>query len=129
MIFYLFIDKVDAKLFKCIEFENFKTSNIQDTNEVDFLHGGVNQGVIAHVNEVSEQTTKDVLDDGRDSNSDSSQVLGLVDPLSADLVLGIDEAVIENFTCVSKMEYIVDYFAGIKILGRSHLSHACKLHS
>ena len=82
---HLFVDKVDAKLFKCVEFENLEASNIQDTNEVDFLHGRINQGIITHVHQITEKTSKYVLDDGGKTNSDCIQVLGLVDPLSSNL--------------------------------------------
>ena len=82
---YLFIDKVDAKLLKSVELENLETSNIQNTNEVDLLHGGINQGVITHVNKVSEESSENVLDDGGQTNRDSIQVLGLVDPFSSNL--------------------------------------------
>ena len=82
---HLFVDKVDAKLFKCIELENLEASNIQDTNEVDFLHGRINQGIITHVHQITEETSIDVLDDGGKTNSDRIQVLGLIDPLSSNL--------------------------------------------
>ena len=91
ILFYLFIDKVDTELFKGVELKDFKASNIQDTNKVDFLHGWVNQGGVTHVHKVTEETTKDILDDGGCSNSDSSQVLGLVDPLSTNLAFSIND--------------------------------------
>ena len=59
----LFIDKVDTELLKSIELKDLKASNVQDTNEVDFLHGGVNEGAVAHVHQVSEETSKHILDD------------------------------------------------------------------
>ena len=82
---HLFVDKVDAKLFKCVEFKNLKTNNIQDTNEVDFFHGGINKCVVTHVHKVSEETAKDILDDWANSNIDSIYILGLVNPFSSNL--------------------------------------------
>ena len=67
---YLFIDKVDTKLFKSVELKNLEASNIQDTDEIDFLHCRINQGAITHVNKISEKSSKDVLDDGRKTDSD-----------------------------------------------------------
>ena len=33
----LFITKVDANLFECVKFENFKSSDVEDADEVHFL--------------------------------------------------------------------------------------------
>ena len=82
---YLFIDKVDAELFKSVELKNLEASNIQHSNEIDLLHRGINQSVVTHVHKVTEESSKDVLDDGRKTNSDSIQVLSLVDPFSSNL--------------------------------------------
>ena len=38
------IDKVDADLFECVEFENFESSNVQHADEGDLLHCGVDPG-------------------------------------------------------------------------------------
>ena len=81
----LLVTKIDTNLFEGIELKDFEASNIQDTNEVDFLHGRINQGIITHVHQITEETSKDVLDDGGKTNSDRIQVLGLVDPLSSNL--------------------------------------------
>ena len=33
----LFITKIDANLFECVKFENFKSSDVEDADEVHFL--------------------------------------------------------------------------------------------
>ena len=33
----LFITKVDANLFECVKFEDFKSSDVEDADEVHFL--------------------------------------------------------------------------------------------
>ena len=33
----LLITKVDANLFECVKFENFKSSDVEDADEVHFL--------------------------------------------------------------------------------------------
>ena len=81
----LFVDKVDHQLLQGVELKDLESSNVQNTNEVYFLHGGVNQSVVTHVNKVAEETTKDILDDGVDSGCYNSDVLGLGHPFSADL--------------------------------------------
>ena len=123
----LFIDKVDTKLLESVELENLEAGNIQYTNEVDFLHGWVNQGSVTHVHKVTEETTKDILDDGGSSDSDGSQVLSLVDPLSSDLVLGVDEAIVEDLTTLSELENVIADFTSSQGLGRGDFSDSGKL--
>ena len=82
---YLFIDKVDAKLFKSVELENLKTGNIEDTDEVDFLHGWVKESAVTHVHQVAEEATKDILDDRSTSDGNSVQILGFVHPFGTNL--------------------------------------------
>ena len=40
----LLIDKVDANLFECVEFEDFESSDVEHANEGDLLHCGVDPG-------------------------------------------------------------------------------------
>merc|ERR1719394_740179 len=51
----LLITKVDTNLLKSVKLKDLKTSNIQDTNEVDLLHGGINQGSVTEVNKPKEE--------------------------------------------------------------------------
>ena len=81
----LFIDKVNAKLFKCVELKDLKPSNIQHTDEVNFLHGGVHKSCVTHVYKVSEETTKAILDDGSGADHYRVHILGLVHPFCANL--------------------------------------------
>merc|ERR1719422_1780545 len=55
----LLIDVVDTDLLKGVEFEDLKTSNIQDTNVVDLLHAWVNQSLITLLNNKSEGSLVD----------------------------------------------------------------------
>ena len=52
----LLVTKVDTDLFKGVKFEDLKTSNIQNSNEIDFLHGWINQGAVTQVNQPHEQS-------------------------------------------------------------------------
>ena len=45
----LLIDVVDADLFKAIVVEDLKTSDVEDTDVGDLLHGGVAQGLVTLV--------------------------------------------------------------------------------
>ena len=42
----LLIDKVDANLFECVEFEDFESGDVEHANEGDLLHCGVDPGKI-----------------------------------------------------------------------------------
>ena len=123
----LLVDKVDAKLLKSVEFENLETGNIQHTNKVDLLHGGVNEGSVTHVHQVSEETTVDVLDDGGGADSNGSQILCLVDPLCSDLVLGVDKGIIESLARLGELEDLINQFSSLKILGRGDLTNTGEL--
>lgn len=81
----LLIHEVDTKLLKCIKLKYLKSSNVKHTDKVDFLHAGVDKGAVTHVDEVSEETTKDVLDDGAGTNDAGVDVLGLVNPFRSNL--------------------------------------------
>merc|ERR1719209_2779395 len=59
----LFVDKIDADLFESVKFEDLKAGDVQHANEGDFLHSWVNQCAVAHVDDVTEKTPVDVLDD------------------------------------------------------------------
>ena len=55
----LFITEVDANLLKAIVVKDFKASNIQASNVVDFFHRHINNGFITFVNNESEDTLID----------------------------------------------------------------------
>ena len=50
----LFITEIDTNLLKGVELKDFKTSNIQHTNKVDFLHSWINEGSVAKINKPHE---------------------------------------------------------------------------
>ena len=55
-LFHL-IAKVDTKLFKTIEFKDFKTSNVQYSNKDSFLHSFIHKSVITLLhNEVKDSS-------------------------------------------------------------------------
>ena len=78
----LLITKVDANLFECVKFENFKSSDVEDADEVhflgskscviwiiyviyledmdnyftiDYLHGLIDQGTVAEIDKPEEE--------------------------------------------------------------------------
>ena len=107
-----FVDKVDADLLERVKLENLKPGDVEDTNKGDLLHRRVlnkgelmrtknflslkikqntcdnstyNQSVVAHVNDVSEETAIDVFDDGTHADLTRVGVLGLAHPFRSDL--------------------------------------------
>ena len=52
----LLVTEVDADLLESVELEDLEASNVQHTDEVDFLHGGIDQGSVAEVNKPQEQS-------------------------------------------------------------------------
>jgi len=62
----LFIAEVDANLFKAIVVKDFKSSNIQASNVVNFFHRDINDGFITFVNNESEDTFIDRSANTRD---------------------------------------------------------------
>ena len=81
----LLVDKVDAELFEGVELEDLEAGNVEDADVVDLLHGGVEEGGVAHVHQVAEHAPEDVLDDGAHAHGARVHVLGLVHPLRANL--------------------------------------------
>ena len=81
----LLVTEVDTDLLEGVELEYLEASNVEDTDKVDFLHGGVDESAVAHVHQVTEQSAEDVLDDGGSPHGDGCQVLSLVDPLCPNL--------------------------------------------
>ena len=125
----LLVDKVDTDLLKGVELEDLKTGDIQDTNKVNLLHGGVDESGVAHVHDVSEETAVDVFDDGASTDGNGNEILSLVDPLHANLELGIDEAVVQDLAGFSKVEDSVDQLSSLQILWRGDLTHSRELQS
>merc|ERR1711884_355005 len=87
----LLVDVVDTDLLEAVVVEDLKTSNIQDSNVVDLLHGGVNEGLVTLIHNNSEGSLVD-------GTSNTSHGVGgictggaLGHPLSSDLQLGLAE--------------------------------------
>merc|ERR1712214_65617 len=85
----LLVDVVDTDLLEAVVIKNLKSGNVQHSNIVDLLHGGVAQGLITLVDNNPEGS----LVDGTSNTGNRVGSIGtggaLVDPLSSDLQLGL----------------------------------------
>ena len=81
----LLIDKVDTDLFEGVKLKNFKSGDVEDTNEGDLLHRRIYKSIVAHVDNITEETAIDVLDDGTDADFAGVCILGLAHPFCSDL--------------------------------------------
>merc|ERR1719397_701362 len=87
----LLVDKVDGDLLEAVVLEDLKASNVKHSAEVGFLHSGINEGIIALLNQPLEDAIKDCP--GNTTNSVGGLLTGLTlgHPLSADLDPGLAE--------------------------------------
>ena len=148
----LLVDKVDADLFKRVEFEDLEAGDVEHADEGDLrksystdskrfhlLHRWVNQRHVAHVDNVTEETTIDVLDDRAGADLARVGVLRLAHPLRSDLsipfssmkmmtsshlVFRVDEGVIDALGAVAEVEDGVDLLSTIQRLRGGNLTHA-----
>merc|ERR1719225_574125 len=130
----LLVTEINTNLLKSVELENFKTSNIQDTDEVDLLHGGVNQGPVAEVYKPHEQPVVHRPGQGGDGVQTVVSILALVDPLSTDLDLGTDKVAIEQLPVLNTAE-LTGLLSGQRIIHLAGLltsllleGHLTKMH-
>ena len=85
-------------MFKRVEFEDLEAGDVEHADEGDLrksystdskrfhlLHRWVNQRHVAHVDNVTEETTIDVLDDRASADLARVGVLGFANPLRSDL--------------------------------------------
>merc|ERR1739848_277999 len=79
------ISEIDTKLFKSIVVKDFKASNIQASNILNFLHGRINKGKITFINNKTEDILKNLTANTRDRASCSSTSLALGNPFCANL--------------------------------------------
>jgi len=99
------------------------------------------QSVVAHVDNVTEETTIDVLDDRAGADLARVGVLRLAHPLRSDLsipfssmkmmtsshlVFRVDEGVIDALGAVAEVEDGVDLLSTVERLGGSNLTHALR---
>ena len=77
--------------------ENFKTGNIEYTNEVDSLLAS-SKGVVTLLDEVLESTIEYGLSQGTDGVGDLNGALTLGDELVTDLDLGLGQVLVEIST-------------------------------
>ena len=113
----LLIDKVDRELLKAVEGEDLKAGDVKDGTEVDFLHAGVFQRLIALLDQPKEGSVVDCSGNSSNGIGRLVRVLTLRHPLSANLVqykwnqkvntevltfiLGFTNAVIKSLTSTS----------------------------
>merc|ERR1712051_342711 len=109
-----FIDKVDGDLFKAIVLKDLKTSNVEDSAEVVFLHGGVNKCFITLDDEPLEETIKGAPSNTTDTAGSLVASLTLGNPFITNLDLGLTESFQK---CVW-----VNTKAGANLVGVGHIS-------
>ena len=114
-------------LFERVELEDLEARDVEDADEVDLLHGGVDEGVVAHVDEVAEEAAEDVLGDGAHRDLDGVQVLGLVHPLGADLLwMKIEDYLATSLAFNFPFNYIKKLLLlrmGVKLILLRHEKH------
>merc|ERR1719245_1681700 len=87
----LLITEVDTNLLKTIVVKDLKTSNVQATNVLHLLHGGVKEGFITLLHNETEQVLIDLTANTRDRAGSHGTSLTLGYPFSTDLQLGLTE--------------------------------------
>ena len=93
----------------------YLTSDVEDANEVDFLHSLVDESPVAEVDKPKEEPV--VHGPGQGSNGVEAVVgvLSLVHPLGSDLDLGTDEVAVEELPVLNQVE-LTDFLAGLWIV-------------
>ena len=81
----LLVDKVDGELLEPVEGEDLKASDVEDGAEVDFLHAGIDQSLIAFLNQPKEGSVIDRSSDPTHSVCCLVHILTFGHPLSANL--------------------------------------------
>ncbi len=81
----LLVAEVDADLLKGVELEDLEAGDVQHADEVDLLHGGVDEGAVAEVDQPGEEAVVHGAGQGRDGVQALVRVLGLEHPLGANL--------------------------------------------
>ena len=55
----LLVDKVDGDLFEAVVLEDLEAGDVEDSTEVGLLQAGIDEGVVALLNQPLEETVKD----------------------------------------------------------------------
>merc|ERR550539_1077955 len=87
----LLVDVVDTDLLEAVVVENLEASDIEDTNVLDFLHGGVDESLVTFLHNNPEGS---LVDGTSDTGHRVGSVLtggALAHPLGTDLQLGLTE--------------------------------------
>merc|ERR1719210_3023867 len=87
----LLIDKVDGDLLEAVVLEDLEAGDVEDSTEVGFLQAGIDEGVVALLNQPLEETVKDGPGNATDGSSGLIAGLTLGHPLGADLDPGLAE--------------------------------------
>merc|ERR1719391_548231 len=111
----LFVTEVDADLLERVEFEDLKTCNVEDANEVDFLHCGIDEGPVAEVDKPKEEPVVHGSGQGSHGVEAVVRVLPLVHPLGTDLDLGTDEVAVEELPVLNEKQ-LADVLTGYGVV-------------
>jgi len=124
-----FVGEIDAKLFKGIEFEDFETSNIEDTNE-ERSRKVSGEGTVDDFDEPFEESIENSLADGLESVVDLLDGLTLGDVVGTDLdswgakSLGVFRSR-DTEHVASKISMLVSFWLGLffsRLLLEDHVS-------
>ena len=87
----LLVDVVDTNLLETVVVEDLEASNIQDTDVLHLLHGGVNQGLVTLLHHQPEGSLIDGASNAGHGAGGQRAGGALLHPLGADLDLGLAE--------------------------------------
>merc|ERR1711963_733535 len=87
----LLVDVVDTDLLEAVVVEDLEASNIQDTDVLDLLHGGVDKSLVTLLNDNPEGSLVDGTSDTGHRVGGIGTGGALADPLGTDLQLGLAE--------------------------------------
>ena len=82
----------------------YLTSDVEDANEVDFLHSLVDESPVAEVDKPKEEPVVHGSGQGSHGVEAVVRVLPLVHPLGTDLDLGTDEVAIEELPILDEIK-------------------------
>ena len=91
------------------------TSDVEDADEVDFLHSLVDESPVAEVDKPKEEPVVHGPGQGGHGVEAVVGVLSLVHPLGSDLDLGTDEVAVEELPVLNQVE-LTDFLPGFGIV-------------
>ena len=106
----------------------YLTSDVEDANEVDFLHSLVDESPVAEVDKPKEESVVHGPGQGGNGVEAVVGVLPLVHPLGSDLDLGTDEVAVEELPVLDEVER-TDLLPGLRIVHLAALFSSLLLES